>query len=103
MKKMMTVIAATVALSACATQSMESNASAADATQAIAAAKASAKKAAAVGYEWRDTGKIIKKAQADADKGDYNAAVKLANKAETQGELAVKQHAAQLNAGPRYN
>jgi hypothetical protein len=62
-----------------------------EALNAIMAAKTANKKAKSVGYEWRDTGKFIKKAQAAADKGDNAKAIKLANKAKTQAELAVKQ------------
>ena len=68
---------------------------AAQAAQAIAAAKAARNKAAAVGYEWRDTGKLIKKAQKALKKKDYKKAIKLANKARRQGELAALQEAAE--------
>jgi len=59
---------------------------------AIANAKAANKKAKAVGYEWRDTGKAIKKAEAALKKGDEAGAIKLANKARSEAELAVKQY-----------
>lgn len=59
---------------------------------AIANAKAAMKKAKAVGYLWRDTGKFIKKAEKAAKKGDEGKAVKLANKARSQAEMAVKQY-----------
>jgi len=59
---------------------------------AIKAAKDAYKKAKSVGYAWRDTGKIIKKAEAALKKGDEKTALKLANKARFQGEAAVKQH-----------
>ncbi len=68
-----------------------------EATSAIKSAKEENKKAAAVGYEWRDTGKILKKAEAAAKKGDNEEAIKLANKAKTQASLAIKQH--QLEQG----
>ena len=55
------------------------------------AAEAARKKAASMNYEWRDTGKILKKAKKAADKGDYETAEKLANKARMQGEMAVAQ------------
>jgi hypothetical protein len=42
-------------------------------------------------YEWRDTGKMLKKAKEAADKGDYASANKLAMKAEMQGKMAVAQ------------
>jgi nucleoid-associated protein YgaU len=62
------------------------------AADAIAAAKAAAAKANALGYEWRDTGKMIKKAEKLAAGGKYDEAIALANKAREQGEMAVKQH-----------
>jgi len=62
------------------------------AAAAIKAAKEAYKKALAVGYAWRDTGKIIKKAEAALTKGDEEKALKLANKARFQGEAAVRQY-----------
>ncbi len=59
---------------------------------AIAAAEAANKAAAAVGYEWRDTAKMIKKAKMLARKGKTAAAIKLARQAETQGHNAVAQY-----------
>jgi hypothetical protein len=67
---------------------------AADNTQAlssIAAAETAQKKAASVDGEWRDTGKIIKKAKAAQAEGKFDKAVKLANKAARQGELGYEQ------------
>ena len=63
----------------------------AESAKAIAAAEAARSKAAAVGYEWRDTGKLIdaaKKAQAAKDNAK---AVKLAKQAQRQAENALKQ------------
>ncbi len=75
----------------------------ASANQAIAAAEAARKKAASVGGEWRDTGKLIKKAKAAAEKGDDAKAVKLATQARKQGELGYQQAMDQKNAGvPTY-
>jgi len=54
---------------------------------AISAAEAARKKAASVGGEWRDIGKMIKKAKKALKKGDEGKALKLANKARLQGEL----------------
>lgn len=68
--------------------------SAADNTQAqnaIAAAEKAQKKAASVDGEWRDTGKIIKKAKAAQSEQNYAQAVKLANKAARQGGLGYEQ------------
>lgn len=66
--------------------------------QAIEKAEASRKKAGSVKGEWRDTGKIIKKAKAAAAKGDYANALKLANTAYRQGELGYQQAVEQQNA-----
>ncbi len=55
------------------------------------AADAARKKAASMNYEWRDTGKILKKAKEAAAKGDYETAERLANKAEMHGKMAVAQ------------
>lgn len=62
-----------------------------EAESAIAAAKAAVKKAASVGGEWRDSGKIIKQAEEALKKGDEAGAIKLANKARRQGELGYAQ------------
>jgi len=64
---------------------------AAEFAAAMEKADASRKKASSVGGEWRDTGKLIKKAKAAAKKGDYDKALKLANTAYRQGELGYKQ------------
>ncbi len=71
--------------------------------QSIAAAEAARKKAASVGGEWRDTGKLIKKARAAAEKGENEKAVKLAKEARKQAELGYQQAMDQKNAGiPAY-
>lgn len=67
---------------------------AADATSYKAlheAAEAARKKAASVGFEWRDTRKLLKKAAAAAESGDYAKAEKLAGEAKFQGEAAYAQ------------
>ena len=61
------------------------------AADAIAAAKKANAKAKAEGVEWRDTGKIIKKAEAALADGDSAKAIKLANRARRQAEMAVEQ------------
>ncbi len=68
----------------------------------MAAAESARKGAAKLGYEWRDTGKIMKKAKQAYSAMDYVKAAKLAKKARLQGELAQAQAAAQQNAGPRF-
>jgi len=68
---------------------------------AISAAEAAIKKADSVDAEWRDTSsKILKDAKAAAAKGDNATAIKLANKAKFQGEMAYQQGLSQEKAGP---
>ena len=69
---------------------------------AIDDAVAANKKAASVGYEWRDAGKMIKDAQAAAETGDNEKALSLAKKAKTQGELGYAQGMTEKSAGPRF-
>lgn len=66
---------------------------------AVEKADTSRKKAASVGGEWRDTGKLIKQAKAAAKKGDYKKALELANTAYRQGELGYRQAMDQKGAG----
>ena len=70
-------------LAGCATTGDDA-ASAAE--QAIADAKAANAEAAAMGFEWRDTGKIIKDAEAALAAGDNEKALALANKALAQAD-----------------
>ncbi|MDM8546449.1 hypothetical protein [Candidatus Venteria ishoeyi] len=76
--------------------------SAPDAEQAIAAAEQANSKAAAVDYEWRDTGKLLKQAKAALAKGDNEHAIKLAKQARLFSEAGYQQAQAQQNAGPRF-
>lgn len=92
-----TVFAATLALAASFNVAAGSNVA-----QAIADAKAANKKAKSVGYEWRDTGKIIKKAEAAAKKGDTDKALSLAHAAQTQAVNAYHQYNEQKNVLPHY-
>ncbi len=101
MKKLL--LAATVALFLNACANSPPTASADDAKTAISKAVQKTQQAAKVDYEWRDTGKIIKKAKAALKKGDIETAIKLANKARRQSNNALKQYAEQRNAGPRFN
>lgn len=68
--------------------------------EAYAAASASVKKAASVGGEWRDTGDLLKKAEAAAKSGDYATGVKLANEAMSEGEMGYQQAMTEKNAQP---
>ena len=54
---------------------------------AVAARKAAAK----VGYEWRDTKKLLRQARKLAEKGKLEKAIVLANQAKRQGELGLMQ------------
>lgn len=63
---------------------------------AIASAIAENKKAKALGFEWRDTGKFIK----EAAKVGGAKGLALANKAKHEALSAQKQAKAQENAGP---
>jgi len=82
-------------MAGCATtETTPANDANAAAQQAIDAAKAANNEAKAVNYEWRDTGKFIKQAEAALADGNTDEAMKLANKAKTQAELAVKQQKA---------
>lgn len=74
----------------------------ADAKTAIEAAKAATAKAKSVNYEWRDTGKMIKKAEEAAKTGKFEDAVKMAKKAERQSINAYAQYEANKNAGPQF-
>jgi hypothetical protein len=74
---------------------------AASATQAgseaaIASAERAQQAAAAVGYEWRDTAKMIKDAQKLAAEGKTDEAITLANKAEREGKDALAQYHAEV-------
>jgi len=70
--------------------------------QEIAAAEQARKGAAKVGFEWRDTGKMIKKARTAANSSHYDKAIKLAKKARFQGEAGQQQAKGQASAGPRF-
>ena len=61
----------------------------------IKAAKAAQKKANSVGGEWRDTGKMIKKAEKLLKEGKAKEAAKLAQEAEAQGMLGYMQATSQ--------
>lgn len=65
--------------------------------QSVAAAQAEIDKAAKAGFEWRDSRKFLKKADAAAKAGDMAKANKLVAKAKAQGVLAQKQAKDQAN------
>jgi len=95
-------IAAVIALGGCASGGSDSSATKGDASSAIIAAEHETKRAKSKGYEWRDTGKMIKKAKKAMKEGDFGKAVKLANKAKRQSTSALAQYEEQKNAGPQY-
>ena len=88
------LLAAAVAAVALAAGAWPSLASADDAEAfkaAYEAAEAARKAAAKVGFEWRDTRRMILLAKKLAEEGKYARAIRLANRAKRQGELGVMQ------------
>lgn len=61
-----------------------------DAEDAIAWAKAVRFRANGLGCEWNDTGVLIDDAQTQADGGNYDVAVAMANRAEERGAKALE-------------
>ncbi|GMR07476.1 MAG: hypothetical protein BMS9Abin26_0479 [Gammaproteobacteria bacterium] len=97
MKKL--AIVAALALSVGVT-SAEAAATRKQAADAIFSAVNKTLEAAKAGGEWRDTyKKVIGKAKDAYKKGEYDSAVKLANKAERQSINGIKQVRAGANAG----
>jgi len=92
---------ATALLSGCASTGSNKVYSQATYNAAVIEAKASIKIAKKAHYEWRDSGKILKKAEKAAKEGDFTKATKLAEKAKRQGAMALAQSKDQANAGPR--
>jgi len=75
-------------LAGCATTGDEGTSAA---EQAIADAKAANAEVAALGYEWRDTAKLIEDAEKALADGNDELALELANKALAQAEAAKAQ------------
>ena len=95
-KQILTAVALAALISGCAGGGEAVKpATAESAKSSIAAADAARKKAGSVGGEWRDTAKMIKKANKAASAKNYAAAVKIANKAREQGELGYQQAVSQ--------
>lgn len=86
MSKMLSVVLATALLGGVSVSAL-----AGDAHHAIEVAKQAAKQAASVGGEWRDTGKMIKQAEAAAAAGDTKKAMHLAEMAAAQGRMGYEQ------------
>lgn len=91
--KIMTTLILSITLGLVSSIAIAADQKAVDA--AVAAADESRKKAASVDGEWRDTGKMIKKAKALAKEGKFDKAVKLANFAERQGKYGYEQAVSQ--------
>lgn len=72
------------------------------AKDAIGAAKKAQKEAKAVGFEWRDMGKMIKQAEEAAKKGKDKKAIEIANAVVSHGEAALKQAEVAKKAGPLF-
>lgn len=73
-------------------------ANAADFVAAWDAAEAKRNRASAVGYEWRDTKKLLKKARKEAESGDMEKAMNLVATADEQSEDALAQQARESEA-----
>ena len=91
---LVTVLAGIIA--GCAGTTEQATTAGPSAADAIAAAKAANAKAKEENYEWRDTGKLIKKAEEALKAGDNAKAIKLAEQAKRQAENAVAQKYEQL-------
>lgn len=91
--------ACTLALSLAACQSAPTK-NLNDANMALKSAMSANSKAKKMYVEWRDTGKVLKKARKAKGKGDFDKAVKLAGQAERQAINAVAQAKAQKNVKP---
>ena len=94
-------VACTLALSLAACQSAPTK-TLDEANMALKSAMTANEAAKKLNVEWRDTGKIMKKARAAKGEGKFDDAVKLADKAERQAINAVKQFDEQKDAGPRF-
>lgn len=77
----------------CSSTSQESTCTPQQVNDAISAAKAAYAKALKADYAWRDTGKMIKKAEKLEKEGKCDEALSLANKARRQSENAIAQKA----------
>ena len=82
-------------VSGCADQSTKpasSSKASPEAAAAITAANDAIKAAKANNWIWRDTEKFASEAQAAADKGENDVAIKLANKAKDEADNAAAQY-----------
>ncbi|MGI9318810.1 MAG: SoxXA-binding protein [bacterium] len=90
------LVSSLILISGCATATSETSTESAptnDFAAAWDAADAKRQEAAAVGYEWRDTKKMLKKAKEQAEAGETDAAMKLVAKAHEESSDAIAQAA----------
>jgi len=92
-KQLVSVVLALGVAVGCATAPQEPTPTASsEATQAIDAAKTAIAKAKSLDWIWRDTEQFLADAEAAAAAGDNDTAIKLANSARNEAELAVNQY-----------
>ena len=93
-KTLVTIVLALGLVAGCATTPQEQPApeGPSEVTKAIDNAKSAIATAKSLGWIWRDTEKFLSDAEAAASKGDDATAIKLANKARSEAELAVNQY-----------
>jgi hypothetical protein len=94
-KTIKTLFIAAALVFASGTYLAPANAAGMDPVKAIQAAKDAQKQAASVGGEWRDTGKMIKKAEALLKEGKNKEAAEMAEAAEVQAMLGYMQATSQ--------
>lgn len=82
-------------ITGCASTEETTDTGVAAAERAIADAKTANAEAKAANYEWRDTGKMIEDAEKKLAAGDTDGAIKAANAAKQQAEIAAAQAAAE--------
>lgn len=103
MKKSLLIASLALLASGCASnQAAQAPATPQSAASAIAAAEAASSKAASVGYQWRDTGKLIASAKKAEAAKQTAKAIELAQLALHQSENALKQQAQQKDAASRF-
>ena len=98
------IVLATTLLSGCSTSSSSDDSTVATRESynaALIEANKSLKAAAHAKFVWRDSVKILKKADKSAKEGDFEIDTKLANRAKRQGDMALTQSKDQANAGPQ--
>ncbi|HBS27553.1 MAG TPA: hypothetical protein DD827_10620, partial [Gammaproteobacteria bacterium] len=96
------VVGAGAATAAAVGGAATSSSAGGDAGATLDDAKSLYKKAKNDGAAWVNTNKVIKEAEKAAADGDNDAALKAAEEAKAQSEMALKQFEAQKNAGPRF-